>query len=250
MNINIIEYFENTVINNPNKIAVIDCQQKITFEKLCIKAKTLAVELSRLNCINKPIAVYLPKSIDSIIADIAITFSGNVYMNLDLKTPSTRIGNVLALIRPVAIITNRTLANFLNEIDENFLLIIIDDFDLDQLINFDVIDNRLKSVIDTDPFCIINTSGSTGTPKGVVLNHKSFIDFTEWAIKTLKITDNETIGSLSPLVFDIYSFELCMLMAKGSTIVLLPDSLAPFPAKILSYGEYCQYGFIKENSTA
>ena len=36
---------------------------------------------------------------------------------------------------------------------------------------------RISDLIDTDPYCIINTSGSTGTPKGVVLNHKSFVDF-------------------------------------------------------------------------
>ena len=92
---------------------------------------------------------------------------------------------------------------------------------------------NLKYIIDTDPLCIINTSGSTGTPKGVVLNHKSFIDFTEWAIDTLKINDNEIVGSLSPIVFDIYSFELCMLMSKGSTLVLIPEQYSPYPIKIL-----------------
>ena len=234
MQINVIEYFEKTVKTVSQKIAVIDGEKKITFEELCIKAKTLAVELSRSNCINKPIAVFLPKSIESIIADIAITYSGNQYMNLDTKTPSTRIGNILNLIKPEIIITNKNLAGFILEIDVSLPLIIIDEFDFTKSIERDIIDQRLGSIIDTDPLCIINTSGSTGTPKGVALNHKSFIDFTEWAIDTLKITDNEIIGSLSPLVFDIYSFELCMLMAKGSTIVLLPDSLAPFPAKILS----------------
>jgi amino acid adenylation domain-containing protein len=155
-------------------------------------------------------------------------------MNLDIKTPSTRIGNILDLIKPKVVITNRKFASFLSEINSEFPLIIIDNFDFNQSIKSDILKQRLESIIDTDPLCIINTSGSTGTPKGVILNHKSFIDFTEWAIDTLKINDNEIIGSLSPLVFDIYSFELCMLMAKGSTIVLLPDSLAPFPAKILS----------------
>jgi amino acid adenylation domain-containing protein len=234
MQINVIEYFEKTATIVPDKIAIIDGDRKISFEELRIKAKVFATELARLNFINKPIAIFLPKSIESIIADLAITYSGNIYMNLDIKTPSTRIGNILDLIKPKVVITNRKFASFLSEINSEFPLIIIDNFDFDQSIKSDILKQRLESIIDTDPLCIINTSGSTGTPKGVILNHKSFIDFTEWAIDTLKINDNEIIGSLSPLVFDIYSFELCMLMAKGSTIVLLPDSLAPFPAKILS----------------
>ena len=37
----------------------------------------------------------------------------------------------------------------------------------------------------------------------------------------------------SVLVFDIYSFELCLMMAKSSTIMFIPDNLAMFPVKIL-----------------
>ena len=233
MYINILEYLEKTVKSVPDKIAVIDGESDITFQDLTIKANLLAIHILKSRSINKTIAVFLPKSIESIIADIAITYSGNAYMNLDIKTPSARIQNILDLINPEAVITNKKHASFIHDINPSLPLILIDEFAFTHSINGDLINNRLKSIIDTDPLCIINTSGSTGTPKGVVLNHKSFIDFTEWAINTLEITENEIIGSLSPLVFDIYSFELCMLMAKGSRIVLLPDSLSPFPAKIL-----------------
>lgn len=244
MQINIIEYFEKTAIANADKIAVIEGDLTITFDDLRYKSKLLASELITLNFINKPIAVFLPKTIDSIIADIAITYSGNAYMNLDIKTPATRIGNILDLIKPEVVITNADLSAFLLDIDAQLPLIIIDKFDFTQPLTTDFIDMRLATIIDLDPLCIINTSGSTGTPKGVVLNHKSFIDFTEWAIETLKIGNNEIVGSLSPSVFDIYSFELCMLMAKGSTIVLLPDSLAAFPAKILEIMKQKKITFI------
>ena len=146
-----------------------------------------------------------------------------------------------------------------NAIDASLSQIIIDDFDFLQSFPNDLIDLRLKS-IQIQICSALLLLPVYNTPKGVVLNHKSFIDFTEWAIDTLKINDNEVIGSLSPLVFDIYSFELCMLMAKGSTIVILPDSLAAFPAKILSllkenkvtfllgtdnHGYYCKHGFVE-----
>jgi non-ribosomal peptide synthetase component F len=44
---------------------------------------------------------------------------------------------------------------------------------------------------------------------------------------------SEILGSLSPVVFDIFDFELCMLMMFGSQIVLLDAMLAAFPARLL-----------------
>lgn len=234
MQINILEYFENTLKTNSQKIAIIEGETKISFGQLEKKVKILADFIIKLNeqIVNKPIAVYLPKTIDCVVSDIAISYSSNVYMNLDIKTPINRINNILELIKPEYIITNnQNVDKFENT---GVKLINLDTLDFEQtLSNYDF-SKRFDKLIDTDPMCIINTSGSTGTPKGVILNHKSFIDFTEWAIDTLKISDNEIVGSLSPAVFDIYSFELCMLMAKGSTIVLIPDTLAAFPAKMLN----------------
>jgi amino acid adenylation domain-containing protein len=232
---NILEYFKITSESNPDRIAVIDGDKTITFHRLENMAISLGMQLIQTinGEKNKPIAVILPKSIESIIGNLAITLSCNIYMNLDIKSPTTRIKNILDLVKPIAVITNKKNSVQIIELNSKLPLIIIDEIDFSGISSRNIIEQRLESQIDTDPLCIINTSGSTGTPKGVVLNHRSFIDFTEWAIETLKISDNEIVGSLSPLVFDIYSFELCMLMAKGSTMVILPDSLAAFPANLL-----------------
>ena len=80
--------------------------EKITFKDLNIKAQKLAVYIAQSNIIRKPIALYLPKSIESVIADIAITYSGNAYMNLDIKNPIERISNIHNLIKPEFVITN------------------------------------------------------------------------------------------------------------------------------------------------
>ena len=177
---------------------------------------------------------------------MAIIYSGNFYMNLDVKTPAERIKNILELIQPAAIITN-------NQFEKNIKNVIpagIDMINLDSVIWDDIkcddktLSQRLETLIDTDPLCIINTSGSTGTPKGVVLNHRSFFDFTEWAQEEFGFTDHEVIGSLSPLVFDIYSYELCLLMSRGSTMVLIPDNLSAFPVTILKLLEEKKVSFI------
>jgi len=243
---NIIEYLEETVNIHKDKIAVVDGSSMISFHHLYISSKSLATQIigQVSDKLNKPIAVYLPKSIESIVADIAITYSGNTYMNLDIKSPVIRTKNIIKQIKPELVITNSSLSLIIQEFDSSLPQILIDKIELCEISSSELIYNRLYKIIDTDPYCIINTSGSTGTPKGVVLNHKSFIDFTDWAIDILNISDNEIVGSLSPLIFDIYSFEICMLMAKGSTIVIIPDSLAPFPAKILNLIQYHKINFL------
>lgn len=232
---NILEYLFNTIKKHPLKTAVIEGDNLISFKDLDIKARTLANKIiNKQDFINQPIAVYLPKSIDNIISNIAITYSGNIYMNLDVKSPLKRIQNIIKLIQPKIIITNSKYIKDLNGIEfDNNLIIDLDEINFSKE-NLLISNNRLEKLIDTDPLCIINTSGSTGTPKGVVLNHKSFIDFTENSLDIFKFSDDEIIGSLSPSVFDIYSFELCMLMAKGSTILLIPETLSSYPIEILN----------------
>ena len=237
MKINLIEYFVHTVAENYNKTAVIEKDRSICFGDLDLSARKLASEIIRKSDIKKtPIAVFLPKSIESVYANLAITYSGNIYMNLDTKTPKGRIENILELIMPSLIITNASLALEIESITPKGTMIITLDSleECGNILTGEELLLRLTDLIDTDPYCIINTSGSTGTPKGVVLNHKSFFDFIEWSINTLHFGEDEIMGSLSPLVFDIYSHELCMLMAKASTIVVIPDSLSAFPAAILN----------------
>ncbi len=191
MIINIIEYFECTVKTTPQKPAVIDGDKTYSFEQLEFKAKKLAnAVIHKTSAPLQPIAVYLPKSAENIIANIGTIYSGNFYSNLDTKTPLNRICNIIANISPALIITNKELSkNLINNGVSKNLIFEIEELEKEgDFNNIDIFD-RLSKIIDTDPLCIINTSGSTGTPKGVVLNHKSFIDFTEWAIDTLKITD-------------------------------------------------------------
>ncbi len=246
MKINLIEYLEETIQQFPDKIAVIDGESIITFNDLAQKAKILANNLiDANNTLNQPIAIYLPKSIEAVYSDIAVTYSGNIYMNLDVKTPVQRIGNIIDLIKPVAIITNNKYLKTIAEINpQNVTIVNLDDVNLIGEYDNDFIFDRLKKTIDTDPYCIINTSGSTGTPKGVVLNHRSFIDFISRSQEVFNFTNDEIIGSLSPLVFDIYSYELCLLMANGSTIVVIPDHLSAFPASILKILQETKVSFI------
>ena len=246
MKINLIELFEETVKCYPQKVAVIDKDREITFSALHQQSLRLASRLISMGIAqNKPVGVFLDKSIESVYANLGILYAGDFYMNLDIKTPAERIRNIIQLVEPAAIIsTTRQIKPIEGIIPLTTQVILLDEADETADVDTTAILRRLSTIIDTDPSCIINTSGSTGTPKGVVLNHKSFFDFIEWAIDTFHFGDDLVMGSLSPIVFDIYSFELCMLMAKASTLVVLPAHLAAFPAKILEVLEQHKVNFL------
>ena len=246
MKINLIELFEESVRNYPEKVAVIDKERQATFSDLQKKSLQLASTLIALGIgQNKPVGVFLDKSIESVYADLGILYAGDFYMNLDIKTPAERIRNIIQLVDPAVIIsTTRQIKSIEGIIPETVKVVLLDEADESAEVDAKAIIGRLSTIIDTDPSCIINTSGSTGTPKGVVLNHKSFFDFIEWALETFHFGDDLVMGSLSPIVFDIYSFELCMLMTKASTLVVLPAHLAAFPAKILEVLEQHKVNFL------
>ncbi len=244
---NIIKLFENTVTKYPDKICITDKDSTCTFYELQHTSKQIAFQILQCtnNAKNRPVAVFLPKCKEVYEADIACTYSGNIFMNLDVKTPMARIKNIVDLINPVLIITNNQYEDSLKEAMSNTQVVNIDSLKVncDEDINV-ILEQRLQTMIDTDPFCIINTSGSTGTPKGVVLNHRSFFDFLDWSIEKFGFDGTEKIGALSPVVFDIYDYELCLMMAMGSSIVLLDNGMAMFPAKLLTYMQEKEINFI------
>ncbi len=176
MTLNVVEYLEHGASRNfPDKVAIIDGDRSFTFLELETSAKRCATALlHRVDEINRPIAVFLPKCAEAIFANLGIVYSGNIYTNLDVKSPAQRIKNILDNIQPVAIITSRALAGALTDfgvVSEN-ICAVEDLLDASLEVDAKAIGMRLRRIIDTDPLCIINTSGSTGIPKGVVLNHR------------------------------------------------------------------------------
>jgi len=239
MQINAIEYFESgALLKCPEKAAVRDRGVTYTFSQIERFAKNCAALIvKRSDSKGQPIPIFLPKSAQNIVADLGVLYSANAYANLDVKSPPLRLKGMLENLNPHLIVTSTAYSLVLCSlgIPHDKLLFIEE-----AMVDAPLYDNanllqRLDSLIDTDPYCFIHTSGSTGTPKGVALTHRSTIDFADWAFDHLGLDGSEVMGSLAPIVFDAYTLEFCTMLSKGATLVVIPETLAAFPVKLVEF---------------
>jgi len=245
---NVLQYLEEGALKvNPNGIAVQDDERKITFSELSDQARALGTLIARqYGSPKRPIAVFLPKCVDVVIADLAILYSGNFYTNIDDQTPIERLEKLLLNVEPVLIITNQKTQLLLDTLSlSGAISIPIYELTSNAVeCDLSLLTDIRKKMIDTDPVCLINTSGSTGTPKSVALSHRGTLDFMNWCFKTFHFDHCDRIGSLSPFHFDIYTLELIAGLNKGASIFLIPDSIAAFPASIVEYLNIHKISFI------
>lgn len=239
---NVTQYLDETVKVQPDAIAVDDGERKIAFRELYNLVLYNALRINRAvsGKRNKLVAVELGKSIEAVIADLAILYSGNAYMNLGMNNPGERKKAILANTSPELVICGQS------EEPGSFPVLRIEcslpeDFDGEAKT---LAQSLRMELIDTDLHCVINTSGSTGVPKAVALTHRGFVDFIEAVREAGLLCEKAVIGSLSPVIFDIWSFELCMLMAAAGCIRLLKESDAAFPARLLENMRQSRVSFI------
>jgi len=239
MQINAIDYFERgALLKCRDKTAIKEQGRELNFGQLEVFAKNCAALILRKSIsVNKPIPVFLPKSAENIVANLGILYSANAYANLDIKSPPQRLKGMLENLKPEIIVTSAALAPSLKALGfpEKSFVLIEQAIVAETLYDNATLLSRVHSRIDTDPYCIIHTSGSTGIPKGVGLNHRSTIDFADWAFERLKLDGTEIMGSLAPIYFDAYTLEFCLCIAKGATWVVVPEQLALFPAKLVEF---------------
>jgi len=242
MKINAINYFEHVVDLFPEKIAISDSSFQLDFKTLRQSAKQVAVHISKKRqLINRPVAIFLPKTNDAIVAFIATLYSGNCYAPLDVKNPISRITSILETLDPIAVITNTTYLDKVKACDLKIEIINIDELETSKA---EINKFNYKKCIDTDPAYIIHTSGSTGIPKGVAISHRSIFDYINWAIETFDISEKEIIGNQAPFVFDNSTLDIYLMMFTGATLHIVPEQLFMFPAKLLEFLETNKINFV------
>lgn len=231
---NVIQYLWKTVERVPDKIAIDDNKEQVTFSQLQQSSIKIAEAIRALGLRKSPVGIYIPKSAKMIQAFAGVSLSCNFYVPLDTKSPDARVQSILQALGAKVVVTLDSLKTKVEQLGNFQVLVIEDILCKKEVIAFDLRD-YIGNQTDLDPVYSIFTSGSTGTPKGVVISHRSVIDYIDWMIDRFGIDGNRIMGNQVPFYFDVSVSDIYLMYATGSTLVIIPEMFFSFPTDLIDF---------------
>lgn len=237
MVINILEYLEKNAKSYPDKIALEDEYQKITYCEYIFKTKLIGSMIAKelKGTRNQAVAVLMDRNIGSVLAFLGVAYSGNFYVPIDVTMPKDRIDLIFQPLAPLLVVdaTDRTKSSKL-DLGERTVLTIEDMLKTGTLDEVCLLKIR-DLMIDSDPLYAIYTSGSTGVPKGVLVSHKSVIDLVESFVHAFSFEESLVFGNQAPFDFDVSVKDLFNALKCGGSVVILPKKLFKMPKLLLQF---------------
>ena len=222
---------------NPNKIAFIDNNNKITYNELYIKIKAFSSSIRNINInVNDRVIICMDDNINYPIVFLGLIWAGVIPICINTLLPSKDYKYMIEDSEAKAVIVSEQLIDKFNSLiqkDNDILLISYSNencIDLNDLINQNK--HYMEKPMDTndsDTAFWLYSSGSTGSPKGTLHMHKSLVATAEnYAKKVLNITNNDIFFSAAKLFF-AYGLgnALTFPMSVGATSILMSDRPTP-----------------------
>jgi len=185
----------------PDAVAVISDAGQLTFAELDARANRLARTLiARGAGPERIVALVLPRSVEIIVAQLAVLKTGAAYLPVDPEYPAERIAFMLDDSEPVLVVT------------EHDMLMLDDESDAPVQ----------RPVLPDNPAYVIYTSGSTGRPKAVVVTHAGMASFSAAEVARFDVRPRDRVLQFSSPSFDASVLELCMSLPVGAALVVPP----------------------------
>lgn len=238
---NVLEYLERSAGLYPDKVAIADAENRLTYKELKEQAQCIgSLLIEKLGVTSKmanPVAVLMDKCAFSLAAFMGVVYSGNFYVVIDAEMPAERINTIFEALLPVAVLTDTAHMDKAKELklSEGGIIVGIEDAPRASDIQSDKLNQVRCNMIDTDPVYALFTSGSTGVPKGAVVSHRNVISYTTWYTNTFGIDSDTVFGNQTPFYFSMSVSDVYSSLSSGATLQIIPKSLFSFPIKLMEF---------------
>lgn len=203
----------------PDAVALICGNESMTYRELNKQAAQLAHYLRKQGVgEGEFVGVLMNRSLDQIIAILAIVQAGAVYVPLDPAYPDERLEFMAKDASFSALITTRAQQYKLLSLE---ILTICIDEQRDQIAGEPTV-NIISQITADSLAYVIYTSGSTGLPKGVAVPHRGVIRLVK-RTNYVHVSEDDVMLQCSSVSFDAATFEIWGSLLNGARLVIFPQ---------------------------
>lgn len=211
--------FETQVAKTPEAIALRFETDTLTYQALNQRANRLAHYLQRHGTGPEVrVAVYLKRSLERVVALLAILKAGGTYVPLDPDYPSDRLNWMLDDVEAALLLTDSRQTLVPLAVPESCKTV---DLEAVQEAIDPLPTTNLQTLIQPEnSIYIIYTSGSTGRPKGVVNHHQGITNRLAWMQERYRLNSSDRLLQKTSFSFDVSVWELFWPLLTGAELVL------------------------------
>ena len=231
---NIINLIEDANYKYKERIAYEYDGDTITFGDVYKKTLSVATKISLISEEGKPIVVISNKNLNIPSIYLGIAHSNCFYVPVSSEMPTIKIENILNITEAAIVLSDEDNLEKVKELNFKGKILTLEEC-VNNSINYQIIEQRKKRILETYPLYTIFTSGSTGAPKGVVTCHASVVDYVSTFIKTFNITENEVFGNQAPLDYIAGIRDIYIPLMTGCKTIFIKKSLFSTPKLLFEY---------------
>jgi amino acid adenylation domain-containing protein len=219
--------FEAQAARIPQATALAFNQQSLSYHELNRRADAFAGKLLRLGAgAGSLVAISSERSLEQIIAMLAVLKAGGAYAPLDPAYPDDRLAAILEDARPVVLVTQRHVLPRLASFDGAVIFL---DEEAGATATARV---PARGAVDPGNLAyVIFTSGSTGKPKGVLIEHRSLLNHATAMARHYELGPQDRVLQFASLSFDVAAEEIYPTWLSGGSVVIWPISTGVAPVR-------------------
>ncbi|MGW0238879.1 amino acid adenylation domain-containing protein, partial [Streptomyces sp. NPDC002996] len=209
---------EEQARRTPDARALLFEGRGLTYRQLDEQADRLAHRLVQEGVgPERTVAVAVPRSVELVVALLAVLKAGGAYLPVDPDYPADRIGYILEHAAPALLLTT---AGVDVPGSKDLPRLVLDDPALIGELAAQGARRPDVTVSPAAPAYVIYTSGSTGRPKGVVVPHRGIVNRLQWMQHEYGLTADDRVMQKTPSGFDVSVWEFFWPLITGATLVV------------------------------